>query len=235
MKEPNNLLVLWDVDRTLLETDWTDKLAMAEAGRELIGRDFVLDGVDMAGTLDPSIWRGIAAANGVTDTATLEDRYRSAYLTRLRARESKHPMIRALPGTKALVRRLAELDHITQGVLTGNYPEIGRCKLERAGFDISLFTVFAWGSDGNARRDLFPVAFTRFREKMNRAIEPNRTIVIGDTVRDVECALEFGCLLLAVATGKFSIAELRAAGAKTVVEDLSDTERMIDWINGYTD
>jgi phosphoglycolate phosphatase len=235
MKKSNDLLVLWDVDRTLLETDWTDKYAMAEAGRALIGREFCLEGVDMAGTLDPAIWRDIAAANGVADAGALEDRYRAAYLLGLRQREAERPMIRALPGTLSLVTRLASLPGVTQGVLSGNYPEIGRCKLECAGFNPDIFSVFSWGSDGRARRELFPVAFERYREVTGRAIDPGRVIVIGDTVRDVACALEFGCRLLAVATGRFGAAELRAAGAETVVVDLSDTGKILDWIGAGED
>jgi phosphoglycolate phosphatase len=234
MKKTSNgpHFVLWDVDGTLLDTDWTDKRAMCEAGRELLGREFIIDGVDMAGTLDPNIWRDIAAVNGIADADGREGRYRAAYLARLKAREAEQPMIRALPGAALLVDRLRGLPGFTQGVLSGNYPEIGLCKLTSAGIDPRFFSVFAWGSDGKARRDLFPVAFTRFRETTGRAGEPDRTIVIGDTTRDVACAREFGCRMLAVATGKFSIQELTTAGADMVVKDLSDTNTLVDWIDG---
>jgi phosphoglycolate phosphatase len=234
MKNQNNspLLVLWDVDGTLLDTHWTDKIAMSEAGLEVIGREFDIDGVDMAGTLDPNIWRDIAAANGVPDAEALEKRYRKAYLARLQAREAAAPAIRALPGTNELLGRLAEHHDVTQGVLSGNYPEIGLCKLQCAGIDRGFFTVLAWGSDGRARRDLFPAAFARYRERFSRRADPGRTVVIGDTPRDIECAREFGCRMLAAATGRFSVRELTDAGAKKAVPDLSDTDGLASWIIG---
>ena len=144
-------MVLWDVDGTLLDTRWTDKIAMSEAGLAMTGKKFSIEGVDMAGTLDPNIWRDIAHANGVADAAALEATYRRVYLTRLRAREAAAPMISALPGAQELLARLSGIDDVTQGVLSGNYPEIGLCKLRSAGIDSNLFRVFAWGPDGRAR------------------------------------------------------------------------------------
>ncbi len=228
----DSTLVLWDVDLTLLDTRWTDKIAMSESGRELIGRDFSIDGVDMAGTLDPNIWRDIADSNGVAGADGLEPRYRAAYLARLEAREAADSVIRALPGAKELVARLSREPGAVQGVLTGNYPEIGRCKLERAGIDLRPFAVFAWGTDGKARRELFPAAFARAAALLGRPVEPGHAVVIGDTLRDVACAREFGCRMLAVATGRFSVAELERAGADRAVADLNDTEGLAVWIVG---
>ena len=49
---------------------------------------------------------------------------------------------------------------------------------------------------------------------------PDRTIVIGDTTRDVACAQAFGARSLAVASGKSSVDELLAAGADCAVGSL---------------
>jgi phosphoglycolate phosphatase len=223
-------LVLWDVDGTLLDTRWTDKIAMSEAGLAMTGKKFSIEGVDMAGTLDPNIWRDIAHANGVADAAALEANYRRAYLKRLRAREVVTPMISALPGALELLARLSGIDGVTQGVLSGNYPEIGLCKLRCAGIDSMLFRIFAWGPDGRTRRELFPAAFGQYQEAVSQPISPGQTVVIGDTPRDIECARAFGCRMLAVATGKFSEKELADAGADLVVPDLADTKRLVDWI-----
>jgi phosphoglycolate phosphatase-like HAD superfamily hydrolase len=47
-------------------------------------------------------------------------------------------------------------------------------------------------------------------------------VIVGDTPRDVECARAHGCVSFAVATGKYGVDDLRAAGADSVVPDLSD-------------
>ena len=223
-------LVLWDVDGTLLDTRWTDKIAMSEAGLVMTGKEFSIEGVDMAGTLDPNIWRDIAHTNGVADADALEADYRRAYLTRLQAREAAAPMISALPGVQELLACLSGIDGVIQGVLSGNYPEIGLCKLRSAGIDPILFRVFAWGPEGRTRHELFPAAFARYQEAVSQPVSPGRTVVIGDTPRDIECARAFGCRMLAVATGKFSEKELADAGADLVVPDLTETRRAADWI-----
>jgi phosphoglycolate phosphatase-like HAD superfamily hydrolase len=54
-----------------------------------------------------------------------------------------------------------------------------------------------------------------------------RAIIIGDTPDDVNCARAAGAFSIAVATGGFSVDELRAAGANIVLDDLADTERVL--------
>ena len=54
------------------------------------------------------------------------------------------------------------------------------------------------------------------------SFSPQETLVIGDTPKDIACAHAMGARCLAVATGKFSAEQLRAAGADHVVRTLED-------------
>jgi phosphoglycolate phosphatase-like HAD superfamily hydrolase len=47
--------------------------------------------------------------------------------------------------------------------------------------------------------------------------------VVGDTPHDVACALAAGATPVGVATGGFSVQQLRASGADIVFEDLRET------------
>ena len=80
----------------------------------------------------------------------------------------------------------------------------------------------AFGDEAPSRPELVPVAAERFAVAHGTRIAPSCILVIGDTPRDVHCALENGCRALAVATGLHSIDVLRDAGAHVVVEDLRD-------------
>ncbi len=51
--------------------------------------------------------------------------------------------------------------------------------------------------------------------------------MIGDTPLDVACAQASGARSIAVATGNYSVDDLRAAGADVVFEDLSDTPAVL--------
>jgi phosphoglycolate phosphatase-like HAD superfamily hydrolase len=59
-------------------------------------------------------------------------------------------------------------------------------------------------------------------------VKPDHVWVIGDTANDLACARAGGAHCLLVATGRFTRAELSGLGADAVVEDLTDTDAVVD-------
>lgn len=57
-------------------------------------------------------------------------------------------------------------------------------------------------------------------------------IVLGDTPLDIEAAHATGAKALGVATGRYSVEELKASGAEFAVEDLSDTQTALEMLLG---
>jgi phosphoglycolate phosphatase len=224
------ILVLWDVDGTLVTAGGGSRRAMESAARHFIGESFSLDAIDLRGRLDPDIWAEIAFRFGGGKSGFREEDFRTTYLESLKREFALNSVVDALPGVRALIGRLEREGNITQGILSGNYPEVGRWKLEAAGLPPGQFAVFAWGTDGITRRDLVPAALARYREITRRPIGAKQTIIIGDTLRDVECARINGCRCLAVATGIVPIEDLEKAGADLVQTDLTDTETIMRWI-----
>ncbi len=224
------MLVLFDIDGTLLLTRRAGAAAMHDAAREIFGDSFTMDGIEMAGRIDPLIWRDMAAANGIDDHAAHHDRFRSVYARHLARRIAENNTVTLLPGVAALLDAVEALGGGALGVLTGNYPETGRLKIQAAGVDADRFPIAAWGCDGGSRRDLPAVAMRRHREQLGRAIHPARVVIIGDTPLDVDCAAAAGCRALAVGTGGYAASDLAACGADLAVDDLSDTTRIVSWI-----
>lgn len=224
------MLVLFDIDGTLLITRGVGVQACIDAGKALFGPQFTHKDTRFAGNLDPLIWRGLCAENGVEETR--EEEFRSLYGSLLRERLAESGATRRLPGALELVRSLATIDHLTLGLLTGNYPETGLFKLDQAGFDANLFPIRAWGIDGRDRRSLPPVALERYQAASGRALAPEQVVVIGDTPHDVDCARASGCRSLAVATGRHPLEELTDSGADHVAPDLTATEDLVRWIVG---
>lgn len=225
------MLVLFDIDGTLLLTDGAGSKAMLEAGRRLVGDHFSFDGVDIAGRIDPVIWADAAAANGVRDAEEQHAAFRAEYAAILADRLEVDPTALALPGVRALVDRLKAAEGVTLGLLTGNYPETGRLKIAAAGLVADDFPVAAWGSDGLDRRDLPVVAMERYRSYVSEPIEPEQVVIIGDTPHDIDCARAAGCRVLAVATGPaYSLAELEEHGPDRAVADLTATADLVAWI-----
>lgn len=58
------------------------------------------------------------------------------------------------------------------------------------------------------------------------------TVLIGDTPADVEGGLATGVRVIAVATGRSSAEDLRAAGAHAVIPDLTATEGLLKLVTG---
>lgn len=225
------MLILFDIDGTLLLTERAGVQAMQQAGRELYGERFTLEHVSLAGRLDPLIWRDGMLAAGLDADEEQHARFQRAYALALAERLRVRPTARALPGVLELLDHLRTLEDTTLGLVTGNYAETGTIKLRAAGIDPAWFDFNAWGGDGAHRRELPPLAMRRYASKLGRAIAPERVVVIGDTPSDIDCARASGCRAVAVATGpSFTAADLRAHEPDLLLEDFAESASLLDWL-----
>ncbi len=226
------MLVLFDIDCTLLNADGAGMASLVDAGRILYGEPFTADGVEFAGRLDPLIVRDLLAMNGQAVTPDREIAMRRGYHMALQKRLGRVGAARALPGAIELVGALRGAPGVTVGLLTGNFPETGRLKLAAAGIDAEHFEVAVWGDgsphDPPAREHLAPVAIEAHCRLSGAALGPEEVIVIGDTPHDVACARAAGCRILGVATGRYSRTDLDQADL--AVEDLRDVGGVMKWI-----
>ena len=229
------MLILFDIDMTLLETDHIGITLLENAGRDLFHPGFTAEGISFGGCLDPVIIAQMLTNNQVESNPDNITALRRLYHAGLDRTANERPIARALAGSHELVdatRKHADIDAI--GVLTGNYPETGAIKLRSAGFDPDHFVINAWGDASPhpepLRSHLPPVAIDNYRTAKAREIDPEQVIIIGDTVHDVTCALDNDCRALAVATGHATRQELEDAGAHLVVDDLTRTQELLDWI-----
>jgi phosphoglycolate phosphatase-like HAD superfamily hydrolase len=183
--------------------------------------------VEFPGRTDPLIIRDALRLHGVGDADRDAARFLDTYCAWL-AREIRRddPAKRVLPGVAALLDALAARDDRILALLTGNFQPSARLKLEY--FDLwRYFACGAFGDDAPDRNGLVPVAVERVVARGYPRVSPERVVVVGDTPRDVECAVTAGARAIAVATGVVTTGELRAAGADVVFEDLSDTAAVI--------
>lgn len=225
------MLVLFDIDGTLLRSTGVGMGAMREAIESMHpGLAFPFEGISIAGRLDTLIWRDLLALHGIPPRDEDHDEFRRRYIEGMTRRVAAGADIRALPGAGPLAARLAAEAGVTVGLLTGNYVETGRLKIEAAGLDVNHFRIGAFAGDGPDRRSLVPVAMRRLEDREARVVAPDEVVVIGDTPLDVDCAAANGCRSLAVATGHHREEELRAAGADLVAATLAETDGLAGWI-----
>jgi phosphoglycolate phosphatase len=211
------VLLLFDIDGTLLIRAHVEhRLALAEAVREVWGVDDPgPSAVPAAGRTDGEIAREICLLAGV-DAARIDALWLDFHAACARAYARVCPpdlRDRLAPHVPDVLADLAARPGVRLSLVTGNFEPVARVKLHRAGLD-HYFPAGqgGFGSDAEDRTELPAIA--RRRAGDGHAPYPReRTIVIGDTPNDIACARADRLRCVAVATGPYAAADLRAADA----------------------
>jgi phosphoglycolate phosphatase len=225
-----SVLVLFDIDGTLVHTVGAGVRGMTRAFLSHFGMPDALDGLPIAGRTDRAIVTEAFTRAGVEPTEDRIDTLRSAYLAELPAAMavSGQHGFGVLPGVHDAIDAIERDPRFTLALLTGNFA--GGAEIKLGHFDLwRRFAFGAFGDDHTDRRDLVPLATARAAA---RGPVPTDVIVIGDTPLDVDCAHAHGALAVAVTTGPYGRAVLDEAGADVVVATLDAlapvAERLLD-------
>jgi phosphoglycolate phosphatase len=227
------VLVLWDVDHTLIENGGVSKENYQKAFETLTGRH-PEHPVETDGRTDPEIIRNMLASHGVTP----EEPYLSGVAEALEsAMIANMPRLREcgyeLPGARAALSTLVHTPGVVQSVLSGNIRANAFAKLSAFGLDSYIdFDVGGYGSDDKVRANLVEVARGRALAKYSVSFNQSTTVLVGDTTRDVRAGLDGGTYVVAVASGIDSVEQLRADGANVVFPDLCDTRAIVEVVRG---
>ncbi len=228
-----DLLVLWDVDYTLLYAAGLGNRLYRAVFKDMFGRDLATV-APKAGRTDRAILLDTLALAGVTEPRARVDDFLAALGRRVAALDGCVQVdVRALPGAAAAVAALAAAD-LRQSVLTGNIRPLAALKLAAAGLGEHLdLDVGAYGDVHEVRAELVPVARQAARQAYGADFSGLSTVLVGDTPLDVAAALATGARAVGVATGSFSAAELAAAGAHVVLPGLTDASLVLAANPGY--
>lgn len=219
--------VLFDIDGTLLRCGGQAGAAFLDALAEVFGSagrraGELRGGYSFAGRTDPRIALDLMARAGIGEQAVRArlNEVRDCYLARLGSRLDPR-RVEILPGVRELLLLLRGRTDLALGLLTGNWQGGARLKLGALGLE-EHFAFGAFGDDGVERHELPPFALARARALDLGDLEARQMLVVGDTLEDVRCARHHGIPVLAVATGRCGIEELRSGGADWVVPTLED-------------
>ena len=215
------LLVLWDIDGTLVDSAGHGRRAFDEAFEAVVGRP-PGGAVPMAGRTDHQIALAMLGEEHERLPRMLDEL--AAALARraeLIRREG-----RAHPGAREALAALAGREDVVQSLLTGNLEVNAAVKLAAFGLeDLVDLEVGGYGSDPHEKRsDLVAVARVKAEAKHG---EMTGTVLVGDTPLDVRAAHDAGARAVAVATGPYGVDQLRVGGADAVLPDLRDTEAVV--------
>ncbi len=220
MKPP--ILLLWDIDGTLIVSQGAGVRAMERALTQRFGVTCDLGVIDWAGRTDSWITGEVLRHVGLPDTPANCAAYLETYLELLPVELQSGPQGQVLPGITTLLDTFHGRRDVAQGLLTGNVRRGAELKLSHYGV-WHYFAFGAFADDSPRRNDLGPHALRRANAHHGAAFTPAQTWIIGDTPHDIECGQVIGANTLAVATGRYSAAELSAHRPTATFADLADT------------
>ena len=210
-------VLFWDIDGTLLTTAKAGVFAWEDAVRELTGRtDFELAQLRIAGMTDYQIAVKTFETLGLeADEAFLRrfvDRYGALLPSSLPRKNG-----RVLPNVREILEHLRGRSDVRSYLLTGNTRAGATAKLTH--YDLIHFLPDgAFAEDTGARASIASRALALARQA--GPVAPDRVFVIGDTPHDIECARAIDARTIAVATGGYSVAELKEHHPWRLFEEL---------------
>lgn len=215
--------MLWNVDNTLVDVAQVSRVAAAEAFEKVTGRPLVRL-ASTAGRTESEFFFESLALNDVPWDDALLPAYTEALAAAFAANQGMmRDHGRALPGAKKAIEAVGSSRGTVQTVLTGAIHANTVLKLTAYGLDAHIdLEIGGYGSEVYPRATLLQVARNRAGEKHGVTFDEASTVYVADSVRDVEAAQIGGARMIAVASGRSTAAELAAAGAEIVLDDLTD-------------
>jgi phosphoglycolate phosphatase-like HAD superfamily hydrolase len=219
-------VLFWDIDGTLLTTGKAGVPAWEAAVKAVTGRDFQLSSIRVPGLTDFQIAVRTFEMLGLeAEDETLRRMVRLYEEGLPEALPKKQG--RVLPNVREILEHLRVRADVRSYLLTGNTRGGARAKLSH----YDLFKYFPDGAFAEDTRARSTIA-ARALELARRAgpVHDERIFVVGDTPHDIECANAIGARTIAVATGGYSLDELRAHRPWRVFEELPPPDVFTDLI-----
>ena len=217
------LLLLFDIDGTLVTSNGIGRTLLNETLEALHGAHVSTNGIAFSGRTDRYIVS--EALRSIVSPDRLDAQVAQALEAFVQRAEGRiGPMdIRELPGVRRLLSRLQLDSRVQLGLVTGNMERTAYQKLSVVGLD-AYFPFGAFGRDHADRNELPPVAVRRAMAHGNRQYAGHQVVIIGDSAHDVRCAHASGAYAVAVASGWTPREALAAEDPHLLLDDLADVD-----------
>jgi phosphoglycolate phosphatase-like HAD superfamily hydrolase len=226
------LLLLWDIDNTLVRTSGLDRAVYRGAARALLGvRDPVLPSSG-AGRTEPRTMAELLALNGAgaAEAERLVPRALE-YFRRGVTREAVAARGVLLPGAAEALAAFAPVPGVAVGVATGNVRAVAEAKLAAFGLDgLVDWGVSGCGDGADTKARVVALARERAGARFGTPWPAHLTVLVGDSPADARASSE--AAVVGVATGRASARELAEAGAVRVLDGLRDTGAVVEAVSG---
>ncbi|MGQ5596836.1 HAD family hydrolase [Streptomyces sp. ESR1.13] len=229
------ILVLWDIDRTLLYTGDIDRRVYKETFTSVVGRPPTALPARGTGVTMPLAVRELLRVNQVPEQDV--EAFAARIVDELPERLAGHRELLVndgviMPGAVDALTAVQQAEHLIPTVVTGNLRGSAQTKLSELGLIGYLdTTIGGFASDDSHRPALVRIAQGRAAAKHGGPFNRDNTVIVGDSLEDVRTGFEGGARVIAVASGTTTEQQLRAAGAQHVLADLTSTTTLLRLIN----
>jgi phosphoglycolate phosphatase len=221
-------LYIFDIDGTLLSAGSGGTRAINQVFVNHFGYENMCQHLNFAGATDKNIFAqaqriaSLASGKPIVHESILFEAYAKLFEKDI----GRNNTCVAYKGVISLLDRLKDNPGLVLGIGTGNLKSTAQLKLKYSGLD-SYFSFGGYGSDCEARPEIFKKALARGTERLGQKL--SRVVVFGDTPKDIWAARAIGAEVVAVTTGTFDADELAQENPDLVVDDL-DIPELIAWL-----
>lgn len=231
------LLVLIDIDGTLLSPGLSPRIALSRAIRDFTGFEVKFEVKHLAGLTDPLIVKNALLSLGFPEKKIqydgLVDRILERYCQYLRELYPGSSDKRIFPDVPDFLRFLSGLPVVRLGVITGNVRDGAFIKLSAFGLE-RFFSFGVYGSDSEERNELPLIALRRVRILFSEEYDKEKVVIIGDTPRDVVSARVHGMKSIAVVRRVEWLRKIKEKEPDLLVKDFSEIDRIKEFFGHLT-
>jgi len=228
-------LVIFDLDQTLVDLISVHDATVQELFKSYFGVDASLREIDFAGKsltenlAELSRLKGIPEDVFTNKSKSLLEGYNKIFQAKIPPTAPKY----ILPGVKPLLDELSKTHNIV-ALYTGDSADVTKRILEVTDLD-KYFKLSAYGTETNSRVELAQKVIKEAEQLTGRRFVGNDVVIIGDSVRDVDCGNQLNALTIAVATGFHSEEELLSRKPDYLFKNLEDYRKVLKIIEGLPD
>ncbi len=218
-------LILFDIDGTLISAKGAGSRALERTIRQCYQIETLRVQLPLDGKTDMMIIREALAGAGHNFDGGLSEEFMAIYGGHLDEELHRCSHFRVLPGVNQLLEHLDQSLQFLSGLATGNVAGGARRKLSKGDL-LHFFQFGGFGSDSESRTDIVRAAKQRGARILGSRFS-GKSVVIGDTPRDIQHAREAGVKTVAVATGSFDLEQLEACSPDAAFPSLESTEEVL--------
>jgi len=225
-------LIIFDLDQTLVDLISVHDAAVRELFKTYFGIDASLYEIDFAGKsltenfIELARLKGITESDFVDKSKSILESYEQIFESKLPQKASSYILAGVIP----LLEKLSQTNNFV-ALYTGDSPGVTQRVLQATGLD-KYFKFSVHGTEAASRVELAIMAIKRAEKLTGTKFEGKDVVIIGDSIRDVECGKQLNATTIAVATGFHSEEELMQMGADYLFKNLEDYGRLMHIIGG---